>query len=70
MQDGDSSGFENGRDEGSIYPGRGHAIADDLVEEEVIKLAQDEQHSSENVEPDGADLVQDSQNNVQHDTEI
>lgn len=43
---------------------------DDLVQEEKVQLAQDKQDGGENIKPDGLELVQDAENDIDHQCEI
>lgn len=45
-------------------------VTDDFVEEEVVQLAENKEHSGEDVIPDRSKLVEHAENNVQHETEV
>ena len=45
-------------------------LANDLVQQEIVKLAQNEQNRGENVVPHGANFVENAQYDVQHECKI
>lgn len=62
-------GLEDGRDERTVHFRRG-ALADDLVQQEVVQLAEDKEHHREHEVPHRADLVEHAEYDVQHDKEV